>query len=85
MEWPRCVLIGLALMGTALEVGAGSSDVAARAERRRWALAKMDEMANEVRRCQARFQKKREIEVCETEFNRKLRQYNEIYFEASRE
>jgi hypothetical protein len=85
MEWPRCVLIGLAVMAIALDVAAGSSDSAARAARRRWALAKMDEMANEVRRCQTRFQKKREIEVCETEFNRKLRQYNEIYIEASRE
>jgi hypothetical protein len=85
MGWPRWGLIGLALMGTALDVVAGAPDVAARAERRRWALAKMDEMANEVRRCQTRFQKKREIEVCEAEFSRKLRQYNEIYIEASRE
>jgi hypothetical protein len=85
MRWARCAVIGLALSVTALDVAAGSSDSAARAERRRWALAKMDEMANEARRCQTRFQKKREIEVCETEFSRKLRQYNEIYIEASRE
>jgi hypothetical protein len=84
MRWPRFTLIGVALMAMVLDVAAGSSDVASRAERRRWALAKMDEMANEVRRCQ-RFQKKREIEVCEAEFNRKFRQYNEIYIEASRE
>jgi hypothetical protein len=84
MRWTRFALIGVGLLASALDVAAGSSDFASRAERRRWALAKMDEMANELRRCQ-RFQKKREIEVCEAEFNRKFREYNEIYIEASRE
>ncbi len=57
----------------------------AKAARRRWALAKMDEMANEALRCGRRFQKRREVETCEAEFTRRFREYNEIYLEASRE
>jgi hypothetical protein len=66
-------------------LAAGSSGAESKAARRRWALARMDEMANEARRCGQRFQKKREVEACEAEFTRKLRQYNEIYIEASRD
>ena len=55
-----------------------------RAARRRWALARMDEMDNERLRCKARFSKKREVEACEADYTRRFRHYNEIYLEASR-
>lgn len=89
MKWPRAVVIVLALVvivaAPGLDRAAGSSDSESRAARRRWALARMDEMANEMQRCRQRFQKKREIEACEAEFTRKFRQYNEMYLDASRE
>jgi hypothetical protein len=56
-----------------------------RASRRRWALARMDEMANERRRCRERYAKPRDVAHCEAEFTRRFNQYNEIYLEAARE
>ena len=89
MTWPRGALCMLAVaviaVTTTSDLAAGASADDARAARRRWALARMDEMANEALRCRHRFQKKREVEVCEAEFTRKFRQYNEMYLEASRE
>jgi hypothetical protein len=88
MQWPGAVVIALALAATVASTGpgrAGSSDSESRDARRRWALARMDEMAAEALRCRQRFQKKREIEACEAEFARKFRQYNEMYIDASRE
>ncbi len=62
-----------------------ATDPEARAARRRWALAKMDEMANEARRCPERFTVRRQVEECRAEYERRLRLYNEVYIEASRE
>jgi hypothetical protein len=56
-----------------------------RAERRRWAMSRMDEMANEGLRCRARFAARRQVEACQAEFTRRFREYNEIYLEATRE
>jgi hypothetical protein len=56
----------------------------AKAARRRWALAKMDEMDNERLRCRTRFTRKRDIEACEADYTRRFRQYNEVYLEGLR-
>ena len=56
-----------------------------REARRRWALARMDEMAQERLRCHERFQTPRQIRDCRAEFERRHRAYNEIYIEAARE
>jgi hypothetical protein len=64
------------------EVAAGPE---AKAARRRWALTKMDEMANERLRCRERFKARGQVEACEAEFTRRFREYNEIYLEASRD
>ena len=56
-----------------------------REARRRWALARMDEMAKERLRCHDRFQSPREVRNCEGEFERRYHAYNDIYIEASRE
>ena len=89
MQWPGAAVIALALAVTVAATGpnlaAGAADAESREARRRWALARMDEMATEALRCRQRFQKKREIETCEAEFTRKFRQYNEMYIDASRE
>jgi hypothetical protein len=53
--------------------------------KRRWALARMDEMSHERLRCRERFRLARQVSECEAQFNRRFRQYNEIYLEASRE
>lgn len=53
--------------------------------RRRWALARMDEMAQERLRCHARFREPEDVRRCQAEFERRHRAYNEIYIEASRE
>jgi hypothetical protein len=55
---------------------------ASRADRRAWAQMRMDEMANEGRRCRDRFAARRQAEACEAEFSRRFRQYNEIYLNA---
>jgi hypothetical protein len=89
MTWSGGAVVLLALAAVAaapvLDLTAGSPAGEAKAARRRWALARMDEMANEALRCRQRFEKKREAEACETEFRRKFREYNEMYLEASRE
>lgn len=55
------------------------------AARRRWALRKMDEVANERLRCRERFRARGEIERCEAEYARRHRAYNELYLEAVRD
>ena len=62
--------------------GAGARD---REARRRWALARMDEMARERLRCYDRFRAPQEIRDCQVEFERRHRAYNEVYIEATRE
>jgi hypothetical protein len=57
----------------------------AKAARRRWALAKMDEMDNERLRCRARLTKKHDVEACEANYARRFREYNEIYLEGLRD
>ena len=91
-------MVLLTLMGVELVGGAGwrpapagavevrlESGPARREERRRWALRKMDEMANEGLRCRARFAKPRDVATCEAEYTRRFREYNEVYLEAARE
>jgi hypothetical protein len=56
-----------------------------REARRRWALARMDEMARERLRCHERFRAPREVRDCQAEFERRHRAYNELYIEAARE
>ena len=56
-----------------------------REARRRWALARMDDMARERERCSERFRGSREVRACQAEFDRRRRAYNEIYLEALRE
>jgi hypothetical protein len=77
----------VALLGVGLlaDPAAGAADPEAKAARRRWALAKMDEMANERLRCRERFKARGQVEACEAEFTRRFREYNEIYLEASRD
>lgn len=70
------------------EVGATGSDQTAprdREARRRWALARMDEMAQERLRCHERLRDPRAIRECQAEFERRHRAYNELYLEAARE
>jgi hypothetical protein len=55
-----------------------------REARRRWALARMDEMAGERLRCRERFKASRQARECEAEFERRHRAYNEVYIESSR-
>lgn len=69
-------------------VGATGPDQPAprdREARRRWALARMDEMAGERLRCRERFKEPRQIRECEADFERRRRAYNEVYLEASRQ
>jgi hypothetical protein len=75
-------LAAAALPGTERREPAGLD---AKAARRRWALARMDEMDNERLRCRVRFTKKHEIEACEADFTRRFRQYNDIYLEGLRD
>lgn len=56
-----------------------------REARRRWALARMDEMAQERLRCHDRFRTPRDVRECQAEFERRHRAYNEVYLEAARE
>jgi len=91
-------MVLLTLVGVELVGGAGwrpppagavevrlESGPARREERRRWALRKMDEMANEGLRCRERFAKPRDVATCEAEYTRRFREYNEVYIEAARE
>ncbi len=69
--------------------GAGGEPAARSPEereaRRRWALARMDEMAQERLRCHERFRDPRAIRECQVGFERRHRAYNEVYIEAARE
>ena len=56
-----------------------------RAARRRWALARMDEMAGERRRCRERFREARQVVECEHRFQMRFQEYNRLYLEAARE
>jgi hypothetical protein len=88
----RDVIRGLAvavLLAAAPEAGSaeapGGSGAREREARRRWALARMDEMARERLRCYERFRAPQEIRECQVEFERRHRAYNEVYIEASRD
>ena len=83
--WAVAAVSVLALGEAAADPGRGPEGAASRAERRRWALGKMDEMANEARRCAERFRDRRQVEECRAEFTRRYREYNEAYLEAGRE
>jgi hypothetical protein len=78
-----CVSVAFATPGDA--AGADPATPRDREARRRWALARMDEMAGERLRCRERFKIPRQVRECETEFERRHRAYNEVYLEASRE
>jgi len=52
--------------------------------RRRWALARMDEMVAEQRRCRERFRRPADVSECEARYARRHRVFNEIYLEAQR-
>ena len=92
----RDVILGMAAAALALALpvmaprGAASAggDPPAprnREARRRWALARMDEMAKERVRCHDRFTTPREVRNCQTESERRFHAYNEIYIEAARD
>src|SRR5262245_31075063 len=60
----------------------GSGPMAAprdREARRRWALARMDEMGQERLRCHDRFRNAQQVRDCQEAFERRYRAYNEIY------
>ena len=96
-DWMRRTVIrGLAAAAllSALPLGARPADADGavtgspprdREARRRWALARMDEMASERLRCRERFKIPRLVRDCETEFERRHRAYNEVYQEAIRD
>jgi hypothetical protein len=91
-EWTRRdVIRGLAIAAlvAAAPLAAGGGPVTAAREdreaRRRWALARMDEMARERLRCHDRFREPREVRSCQAEFERRHREYNELYIEAARD
>ena len=82
------VLIVAPTLATSGASAAGLGPAAAPREpeaRRRWALARMDEMAQERLRCHERFRAPREVRDCQAEFERRHRAFNEIYIEAGRE
>ena len=56
-----------------------------REARRRWALARLDEVADERRRCAERFQSAQKIRDCQADCDRRRRVYNEVYLEALRD
>ncbi len=96
-DWMRRSLIrGLAAAAllSALPLGARPADADGaaagspprdREARRRWALARMDEMASERLRCRERHKIPRLVRDCETDFERRHRAYNEVYQEAIRD
>jgi hypothetical protein len=91
-EWTRRSMIrGLATAAllAALPLAASGGPAAAtrqvREARRQWALARMDEMAQERMRCHERFREPRAVRDCQAEFERRHRAYNEVYIEAARE
>jgi hypothetical protein len=71
--------------GTAGEGRARDGSPEERAARRRWALARMDEMAGERRRCRERFREARQVIECEHRFQMRFQEYNRLYLEAARE
>lgn len=80
------IVAGLgAVPGAAGEGSAAGGPPEERAARRRWALARMDEMAGERRRCRDRFREVRQIAECEHRFQMRFQEYNRLYLEASRE
>ncbi len=79
--WSIALVLGGGIPGAT----AGEAGPEARAARRRWAMARMDEMANERRRCQERFAKRHDVERCEADYTRRFREYNDAYLEASRD
>ena len=92
----RDVIRGVAAAGLALALplmassGAGatgpdSTTPRDREARRRWALARMDEMASERLRCKEKFRTPRDVRECQAEFERRYRAYNDIYIETTRE
>jgi uncharacterized protein HemX len=91
-EWTkRSVIRGLAAaalvaaLPLAASGGAGEPSRQDRQARRQWALARMDEMAQERLRCHERFREPGAIRDCQVEFERRHRAYNEMYIEATRE
>jgi hypothetical protein len=80
--WIMLALVVVTVISPGPDLAADSSDKEAR---RRWALFKMDEMANEKLRCRVVFETKCGIALCEADYDRRFRHYNEIYIEASRE
>ena len=81
-------LLGVLPLAPSGAVADGPGSTAAprdREARRRWALARMDEMAGERLRCRERFRTPRDVRDCQAEFERRHHAYNEIYIEAARE
>src|SRR5262249_35274146 len=73
---------------TSRGAGATGADQTAprdREARRRWALARMDEMASARLRCHEKYRTPREVRECQAEFERRYRAYNDIYIEATRD
>jgi hypothetical protein len=62
--------------------GAGPAQAEAR---RRWALARMDEVAQDRLRCRGRFKKPAEVEACRRPLDREYRRYDETCLDAARE
>jgi hypothetical protein len=77
--------VPLAVSREAGAAGSGQTAPRDREARRRWALARMDEMAQERLRCRERFKEPRQVQECEADFQRRHRAYNELYLEAIRE
>jgi hypothetical protein len=91
-EWIKRGVIGglaaaalVAALPLATSGGQGEPSRQDRQARRQWALARMDEMAQERLRCYERFREPRAIRDCQAEFERRHRAYNEVYIEATRE
>ena len=77
--------LGLMVQRGAHATGPESTAPRDREARRRWALARMDEIARERLRCRERFRALREVQDCQSELDRRYRAYNEIYIEMSRD
>jgi hypothetical protein len=85
--WLAVAVLGVLALAEAAgrTPGGDAPDETRRAARRRWALARMDEMANEARRCAERFQDAGRAAACREGFARRYREYNELYLDATRE
>lgn len=85
-KWMAVLALGLLALGeAAASEPRRGTDPERSGTRRRWALAKMDEMADAARRCTERFRDRRQVEECRAMFTRRYREYNEMYLEAARE